>query len=62
MGIDVHRVADTSIAPVINNGMAHREAGRGQVGAGITRLPIEPFVEASAYLREAERTHGAVQV
>jgi hypothetical protein len=30
--------------------MAHREAGRGQVGAGITRLPIEPFVEASRFL------------
>jgi hypothetical protein len=51
IGIDVHRVADTGIAPIINNGMAHREAGRGQVGAGITKLPITPFVTASQYLR-----------
>jgi hypothetical protein len=50
IGIDVHRVRETGIAPVINNGMAHREAGRGQVGAGITRLPLEPFVEASLEL------------
>lgn len=50
IGIDVHRVREHGIAPVINNGMAHREAGRGQVGAGITRLPIEPFVEASRFL------------
>jgi hypothetical protein len=52
MGIDVHRVAETGIAPVINNGMAHREAGRGQVGAGITRLPLEPFLAASRYLHD----------
>jgi hypothetical protein len=50
IGIDVHRVRDLRIAPVINNGMAHREAGRGQVGAGITRLPLAPFVEASEAL------------
>ena len=53
IGIDVHRVAETGIPPVINNGLAHRDAGRGQVGAGITRLPLEPFVEASAALRGA---------
>lgn len=51
LGIDVHRVAESGIAPVINNGMAHRQPGRGQVGAGITRLPLEPFIEASAHLR-----------
>jgi hypothetical protein len=50
IGIDVHRVRDAGVAPVINNGMAHRDAGRGQVGAGITRLPLEPFVEASTAL------------
>jgi hypothetical protein len=59
MGIDVHRVAETGIAPVINNGMAHREAGRGQVGAGITRLPLGPFLAASRYLHgRASRVAG----
>jgi hypothetical protein len=51
LGIDVHRVADTGIAPQVDNGMAHRDAGVGQVGAGITRFPVEPFAEASAALR-----------
>ncbi len=46
MGIDVEAVARTGISPVVNNGFAHRDAGIGQVGAGITRLPIEPFVAA----------------
>ncbi|MFC9362380.1 DUF1116 domain-containing protein, partial [Rhodococcus sp. NPDC057014] len=46
MGIDVEAVTRTGIAPVVNNGFAHRDAGVGQVGAGITRLPLEPFVTA----------------
>jgi hypothetical protein len=50
VGIDVRLVAETGIAPVVNNGFAHREAGRGQVGAGMTRLPVEPFVEAAERL------------
>jgi hypothetical protein len=50
LGIDVGRVAELGLAPVVNNGLAHREAGVGQVGAGITRLPLEPFAEAAAVL------------
>lgn len=51
IGIDVTRVAETGIAPVVNNGVAHKRAGVGQVGAGLTRLPIEPFLAAAAALR-----------
>jgi len=50
IGIDVHRVVESQTAPVINNGLAHREAGRGRAGAGITRVPIQCFVAASAAL------------
>ncbi|MFD7549398.1 DUF1116 domain-containing protein [Streptomyces sp. NPDC059578] len=46
VGIDVDLVCRTGITPVVNNGFAHREAGRGQVGAGLTRLPLEPFLKA----------------
>ncbi|MGW6457646.1 DUF1116 domain-containing protein [Streptomyces sp. NPDC055078] len=46
VGIDVGLVCRTGITPVVNNGFAHREPGVGQVGAGLTRLPIEPFREA----------------
>jgi hypothetical protein len=55
IGIDVRRVAETRISPVVNNGFAHREAGRGQVGAGMTRLPLEPFIEAADQLDRAAR-------
>lgn len=47
VGIDVRLVAESGIAPVVNNGFAHRDPGVGQVGAGLTRLPLEPFVRAS---------------
>lgn len=62
IGIDVHRVADSGVAPVIDNGISHRAAGVGQVGAGLTRLPLEPFADASAALRAAvhEERAGAV--
>lgn len=56
LGIDVHRVARSGIAPVINNGLAHRTIGRGRAGAGITRVPIECFVAASEALAAESRS------
>jgi hypothetical protein len=49
-GIDARRVVDTGIAPVINTGIAHKDAGVGQVGAGITRAPLACFEQAVAAL------------
>lgn len=46
MGIDIRKVADTGITPVINTGMAHKKPGVGQVGAGIVRAPLECFTQA----------------
>jgi hypothetical protein len=45
-GIDVRRVVELGITPRINTGIAHRSAGVGQVGAGLVRPPMEPFVAA----------------
>jgi hypothetical protein len=42
-GIDVRRVVELNLLPAINTGIAHREPGIGQVGAGITRPPWECF-------------------
>jgi hypothetical protein len=52
-GIDVRKVIDTGIAPIINTGMAHREAGVGQVGAGIVRPPMTCFAQAVLALAES---------
>jgi hypothetical protein len=45
-GIDARLVLDTGILPIINTGIAHREAGVGQIGAGITTAPMACFQEA----------------
>ena len=52
-GIDARKVVDTGIAPIINTGIAHREAGVGQVGAGITRAPMACFARAVAALADS---------
>ena len=49
-GIDARYVVDTGILPVINTGIAHREAGIGQIGAGITSAPWLCFRDALAAL------------
>jgi hypothetical protein len=51
LGIDVRLVARRGIAPAVNNGIAHRRGGEGQVGAGLTRLPLDPFLEAAEELK-----------
>ena len=45
-GIDIRKSVDSGIAPIINTGIAHREAGIGQIGAGITRAPMACLAQA----------------
>ncbi len=49
-GIDARLVVDSGILPIINTGIAHRQAGVGQIGAGITTAPLACFNEAIAAL------------
>jgi hypothetical protein len=45
-GVDIRRVVELGITPRINTGIAHREAGVGQVGAGLVRPPLSVFEDA----------------
>jgi hypothetical protein len=45
-GIDARKVLDTGILPVINTGIAHKQAGIGQIGAGVTSAPLACFTQA----------------
>jgi hypothetical protein len=45
-GIDLRKVVEKGITPRVNTGIAHKQAGVGQVGAGLVRPPIEIFQEA----------------
>lgn len=45
-GIDIRKVVEKGITPRVNTGIAHKDAGVGQVGAGLVRPPMEMFEEA----------------
>jgi hypothetical protein len=45
-GIDIRLVVETGLAPTINTGIAHREPGVGQVGAGVVKAPLKCFQDA----------------
>jgi hypothetical protein len=49
-GIDVRLVAQTGILPQINTGIAHRQPGIGQIGAGLVKPPRACFDAALAAL------------
>jgi hypothetical protein len=45
-GIDIRLVVETGIVPTINTGIAHRQPGVGQVGAGVVKAPLTCFERA----------------
>ncbi|MFO7680541.1 MAG: DUF1116 domain-containing protein, partial [Chloroflexota bacterium] len=45
-GTDIRKVVELGITPRINTGIAHKEAGIGQVGAGLVRPPMAIFEQA----------------
>lgn len=46
-GIDIVKVLETGIQPTITTGIAHKDPGIGQVGAGIVKAPMECFIQAA---------------
>lgn len=45
-GIDLRKVVEKNITPRINTGIAHKNAGVGQIGAGLVRAPMKCFEDA----------------
>lgn len=54
VGIDVRLVVSTGITPVIDGGLAGK--GGGQIGAGVLRVPMEPFLKAAEKLQATKET------
>ena len=50
-GIDLLRVVETGIRPVIDIVMVHREPGRGMIGFGLTSPPMSCFEQAAQAFR-----------
>ena len=45
-GVDIRKVVELGIRPQINTGIAHKEPGVGQVGAGLVLPPMNVFEDA----------------
>jgi len=54
-GIDIRKVVELGLAPRINTGIAHKNPGVGQVGAGLVRPPLKIFEDALVAFAERYR-------
>ena len=45
-GIDIRKVVQTNIAPIIDTAIAHKDPGYPIIGAGLVRPPMECFKQA----------------
>jgi hypothetical protein len=55
VGIDILKVVESNILPIINTGMAHKDAGVGQVGAGLVSPPMACFEKALEHFGKNEQ-------
>jgi hypothetical protein len=46
VGIDIRKVVQTGIVPIIDTAIAHKNPGYSVIGAGIVRAPMECFKKA----------------
>jgi hypothetical protein len=46
VGIDIRKVVQSGVAPIIDTAIAHREAGHPIIGAGLVRAPMDCFKRA----------------
>ncbi len=48
LGIDIRKVVQTGITPIIDTAIAHRESGHPKIGGGLVRAPLACFKKALA--------------
>lgn len=46
LGVDVRKVVELGLTPLITTGILHNTAGTGQIGAGVAEAPLPPFTAA----------------
>ena len=59
VGVDIRKVVETGITPLINTGMAGKVPGTGQIGAGVVRAPLACFEAALDAFAAARRSGPA---
>lgn len=45
-GVDIRKVVEKQLPPRVNTGVAHKDPGVGQVGAGVVSMPMSAFEDA----------------
>ncbi len=60
-GIDIRKVIETQILPIINTGIAHKDPGVGQVGAGLVRPPMKCFEDALEAFVDKMTSEGIIK-
>lgn len=58
VGIDIRKVVQTNVLPIIDTAIAHKDGG--EIGVGIARPPIECFTQALEALSEVAQREPAV--
>jgi hypothetical protein len=48
LGIDIRKVVQTGITPIIDTAIAHKDPGYPKIGGGLVRAPLECFKKALA--------------
>lgn len=51
LGIDILKVIETGVTPIINTGIAHKKGGVGQIGAGLLSIPQQCFLDALTHFK-----------
>jgi hypothetical protein len=46
LGIDIRKVVQMGITPIIDTAIAHRDPGYPKIGAGMVRAPLDCFKKA----------------
>lgn len=54
LGIDIRKVVETGILPIINTGIAHKDPHFGQIGVGIAEAPMGCFTSALTAFAEQQ--------
>ena len=60
LGVDIRKVVESGITPIINTGIAHKDPGIGQIGAGILYAPVSMFEESLKAFSEQYAEKAAV--
>jgi hypothetical protein len=58
VGIDIRKVVETGIVPILDTAIAHKDPGHPNIGTGMVRAPMDCFRKALAAFKEKYEPAG----